>query len=1000
MLFLVVAAMNAQLETTTYRGAFAPAPTAMWTDTWTNFDPQNAVYPTPTVNVTANITADTRWTAGNTYYLKNQIYVKNNATLTIEPGVIIRGDHTAVGAGLFVTKGSKLIANGTASSPIVFTSDNAPGARAKGDWGGVILLGKGAYNTNNGINNIEGIAASTDTEFGGGTTPDNFDNSGSLKYVRIEFAGYVYGANQEINGLTFGAVGSGTTIDYVQVSHSNDDSFEWFGGAVNCKHLVAFRGLDDDFDTDNGYSGKVQFCLAVRDPNIADNPTVSTSEGFESDNNATGDSATPFTTAVFSNCTMIGPSYRTTLPNGGTMPTGAYKRAARLRKNTKLAIYNSIFMDYLEGLHIDNSGSALNGAAELNAVNNELIFKNNILAGITTPTKIVQISTTGTHNANFDITAWFNASNNTGLATPISNAGILTLPYNTVDGSIYTGLDYRPSSSSIALTGASFTDFQSIVTVPYRGAFAPAPVAMWTDNWTNFDPQNAVYPTPTVNVTANITADTRWTAGNTYYLKNQIYVKNNATLTIEPGVVIRGDHTAVGAGLFVTKGSKLIAEGTATSPIVFTSDNAVGARAKGDWGGVILLGKGAYNTNNGINNIEGIAASTDTEFGGGATPDNFDNSGSLKYVRIEFAGYVYGANQEINGLTFGAVGSGTTIDYVQVSHSNDDSFEWFGGAVNCKHLVAFRGLDDDFDTDNGYSGNVQFCLAVRDPNIADNPTVSTSEGFESDNNAAGDSATPFTTAIFSNCTMIGPSYRTTLPNGGTMPTGAYKRAARLRKNTKLKIYNSIFMDYLEGLHIDNSGSALNGAAELNALNNELVFKNNILAGITTPTKIVQVSTTGTHATGFDIATWFNASNNTGLATPISNAGILVLPYNTADGSIYTGLDYRPGSSSIAATGSSFTDSFLGTETFTNVASASLKSYPNPFTTSFRLNFESNSTEEVSLNAYDLTGRLMESHKLDYNDVNNQEFGANYQSGMYILVLRQGEITKSFRVIKR
>ena len=409
------------------------------------------------------------------------------------------------------------------------------------------------------------------------------------------------------------------------------------------------------------------------------------------------------------------------------------------------------------------------------------------------------------------------------------------------------------------------------------------------------------------------------------------------------------------------------------------------------------MGKGAYNTNNGINNIEGIAASADTEFGGGLTPNNADNSGSLKYVRIEFAGYVYGTNQEINGLTFGAVGSGTTIDYVQVSHSNDDSFEWFGGAVNCKHLVAFRGLDDDFDTDNGYSGKVQYCLAVRDPNIADAPAVSTSEGFESDNNAAGDNATPFTTAIFSNCTMIGPAYRTTLPNGGTMPTGAYKRAARLRKNTKLSIYNSIFMDYVEGLHIDSSGSALNGAAELNALNGELQFKNNILAGITTATKIVQVSTTNNNA-NFNIANWFNASNNTGLATPITNAGILVLPYNTADGSIYTGLDYRPGSSSIAATGSSFT--FLGTETFNAAANASLKSYPNPFSTSFRLSFESTSTEEVSLNAYDLTGRVVESHLLSYNDVNNQEFGSNYQSGMYIIVLKQGEISKSFRVIKR
>jgi hypothetical protein len=250
--------------------------------------------------------------------------------------------------------------------------------------------------------------------------------------------------------------------------------------------------------------------------------------------------------------------------------------------------------------------------------------------------------------------------------------------------------------------------------------------------------------------------------------------------------------------------------------------------------------------------------------------------------------------------------------------------------------------------------------------------------------------------------MVGPSYRTTLLNGGTMPTGAYKRAARLRKNTKLKIYNSIFMDYLEGLHIDNSGTALLGGAEANAVNNELVFKNNILAGIITTAKIVQISTTGTHNANFDIAAWFNASNNTGLTTPITNAGILILPYNTADGSIYTGLDYRPGSASIAATGASFTDTNLDNENFdpATAVSSSLKSYPNPFTDSFKVSFVSTSTEDVNMNTYDLTGRLIESRNINYSDVNNQELGSNYQSGMYILVIKQGQVSKSFRVIKK
>jgi len=440
---------------TSYRGAFAPAPAAMWTDQWTNFDPQNTVYPEisgagvtlPVVNVTSEITTDTHWTAGNVYYLKAQIYVKTGATLTIDAGTIIRADHTAVGAGLFITKGSKLIANGTASQPIVFTSDNAAGSRNKGDWGGIILLGKGAYNLNGGVGNIEGIAPSADTQYGGGAAPDNNDNSGSLQYVRIEYAGYVYAANNEINGLTFGAVGRGTTIDFVQVSFANDDAFEWFGGAVNCKHLVSYRNLDDDFDTDNGYSGNVQFCLSVRDPQISDAPAVSTSEGFESDNNATSAAVSPYTSAIFSNCTMVGPYYRLGLPNGGTIASG-YKRGARIRRNSQLKIYNSVFTDYLEGVHIDGL------TTETNALNGTLQFRNNLIAGTVTTSKVTQVNTTG-NNASFNVATWYTDSNNT---TATTNAGLFTKAYDTTDARIYTGLDYRPATGSALLSGASFSE--------------------------------------------------------------------------------------------------------------------------------------------------------------------------------------------------------------------------------------------------------------------------------------------------------------------------------------------------------------------------------------------------------------------------------------------------------------------------------------------------------------------------------------------------------------
>lgn len=421
-------------EKTCYRGAFAPAPAPMWTDQWCEWDPQNKVYPAPTITITSDITSNTTWNSGSTILLSAQCFVKNNSVLTIQPGVTILGDKSAVGAGIFVTKGSQLIANGTPAQPIVFTSNQAPGNRSAGDWGGIILMGKANNNTPGGINNIEGLPISTDTEYGVASGADDNDNSGSLTYVRIEFAGYAYQQDKEINTLTMGAVGRGTTLHHIQASFGLDDAFEWFGGTVNAKYLVSFRCLDDDFDTDFGWSGNVQFGLAVRDPEVADNPAISTSENFESDNNATGTSATPKTSGMFSNITCIGPLRGVVT---GTYASG-YRRGARIRRNSELKIFNSIFMDNAtRGVFIDGS------ACETNASAGTLKFKNNILAGY--GQRATESGTFGIINTNTFVIA-------NGCDTLKSSAGILTTPYN------YTSPDYRPSAGSIALSGASFTD--------------------------------------------------------------------------------------------------------------------------------------------------------------------------------------------------------------------------------------------------------------------------------------------------------------------------------------------------------------------------------------------------------------------------------------------------------------------------------------------------------------------------------------------------------------
>ena len=528
----------------------------------------------------------------------------------------------------------------------------------------------------------------------------------------------------------------------------------------------------------------------------------------------------------------------------------------------------------------------------------------------------------------------------------------------------------------------SMAQNEFFIATNYRGAFAPAPEAMWTDGWCNWDPQNAAYANPTVNVSANITSNTTWTANNVYLLQGQIYVQNNAVLTIEPGTIIRGDINTDGSGLFITQGAKINAVGTASQPIVFTSSQPVGSRLLGDWGGLILLGRASINSVGGLANIEGIAPTSDTQYGGGTTPDDNDNSGTLQYVRIEFGGFIYQQNKEINGLTLGGVGRGTTIDHIQVSYANDDAYEWFGGTVNCKNLVAYRCLDDDFDTDFGYSGNVQFALSVRDPEISDDPTVSTSEGFESDNDAAGDEATPYTSAIFSNVTIVGP-LRGDVSSSATIASG-YRRAVRIRRNSHLNIFNSLFMDHVKGVMIDGT------ACEANATAGTIGFKHNVLAG-NTSNNVCEVSSTST----FDIHTWFGVNNNDSL---VSTTGILTTPYD------FLTPDYRPATSSVVLIGASFTEPlFEGLmlsasteiETFDNAIL-----FPNPTNSNLTIRFVAKSLRNLIISVSDISGRLVlqnSNYKSEIGENNLNVNVSNLNAGLYFISLNDGKSNQSFKI---
>ena len=450
------------------------------------------------------------------YTMVGWIYVEDGATLTIEAGTIIKGTDVsydgrkaATGSSLIIMRGAKIMAEGTATEPIVFTSSKSRGQRQATDWGGIVICGRAR--NNQGTMTIEG---GLEADHGGS---DDNDNSGVLRYVRVEFGGYPYALDNEINGLTLGSVGRGTKIEYVQVSYSGDDSFEWFGGCVNSKYLIAYHGWDDDFDTDNGFSGKIQFAVGIRDPKIADQ---SNSNGFESDNNSSGSTQEPFTTAVFSNFTVIGPlgqdpnfnnvagsgyidgyNWGATTDAAFPIRTGIFQSAMQIRRNSRLSCFNSVFTGYPLGIMLSNDGRGdTQGAA-----NGDLLkIKNVFFAGM---------GMTGADADKKNPAEWSgNISSNYFKQEKLNNREFATideLKLKQFKSKILplsaTGFaaddktaNWGPITGSPLLGAADFSDAflnDSFFTkVSYVGAFASdADADNWMKGWTNFDPQNTDY---------------------------------------------------------------------------------------------------------------------------------------------------------------------------------------------------------------------------------------------------------------------------------------------------------------------------------------------------------------------------------------------------------------------------------------------------------------------------------------------------------------------------
>jgi hypothetical protein len=409
-------------------------------------------------------------TANNIYLLDGFVFVEEGSVLNIEAGTVIKGKAEPTtgdnASALIIAQGGQIFASGTPNKPIIFTAEvddiSDPDDLTYADrglWGGVLILGRASMNTTSGIGQIEGIPSEEPRgAYGGGSSPNDDENSGVFRYVSIRHGGAEIGAGNEINGLTMGAVGRGTTIEYVEVFGNVDDSFEWFGGTVNTKYLVSSFPGDDSFDYDEGWISNNQFWFAIHDPDEGGGRMG------EHDGGTTPEDGQPFAIPVIYNATYIGPGV-------SAAPQGDGAEALVIRDNAGGKYYNSIITEYNGA----NGGAAItvedleSGADSRERLESgDLVFSNNIwwmfgagddLANII-PQDFVQDH--------------FTSNNNQIVDPQINNIS------RTNDGS----LDPRPSPSGPAASGAVAPDDAYFTITSYYGAFDPNSAVLWTSGWT------------------------------------------------------------------------------------------------------------------------------------------------------------------------------------------------------------------------------------------------------------------------------------------------------------------------------------------------------------------------------------------------------------------------------------------------------------------------------------------------------------------------------------
>ena len=687
---------------------------------------------------------------------------------------------------IVVARGSRIEAVGTADSPIIFTSrsdiEGTVGANDKGQWGGIVINGRAPINA---CTDATAVGGSADCEKSGEGSSGLFggdnpaDSSGILRYVQVRYAGFLVNNEDELNGIAFQGVGSGTEVDYIQVHNNADDGVEMFGGTVDLRHIVLTGNDDDSMDYTDGWRGRAQYVLVQQGP--------SGDQGFEFDNRGGNDTANnlePRSNPMIANFTLIG--------NRNGTGSNDSDQGMLIREGTAGRLYNGIVVDFGDDcIDVDQDATFARIGAASDALEIESV-------ALDCPNNFDESS-----GDPLDLSDWF-------LAQPNNRASS--------DGDTYantmTGVFSGPAEQAVTAFDANAVDswFEA---ADFIGAFADdeTSASNWAAGWT-FDlfedpgcPTGTTESAETIDgnricqITGNVTADLRLTRGSMYELVGPVFVGVDrgadpasplpsgieATLTIDPGVTVFGSSGS--DYIVVARGSEIRSNGTATAPVIFTAradvEGTAGINTKGQWGGLVLNGRAPINActdataTGGTVDCEKSGEGSSGLFGGATTDDT---SGSITYTQVRFAGFLVNNEDELNGIAFQGVGSNTFVDYVQVHNNADDGVEMFGGTVDLRHLVLTGNDDDSMDYTDGWRGRAQFVLVAQG--------ASGDQGFEFDNRGGNDTANnrqPRANPMISNFTLVG--------NRNGAGSNDSDQGMLIREGTAGRLFNGIVVDF-------------------------------------------------------------------------------------------------------------------------------------------------------------------------------------------------------------